>query len=76
MEVIKDEEEFDNKTYRRAKGYGVAWYVLGWSHPTSRTYVVATMVGDNSKHRLRYDDLEPIHDGEFCNGCGQIGCSH
>lgn len=68
------------------RGYkGVAFYVLGWeTQPDEDTdwsgyeartgRVLAVMVGDDHRHSVDPDDLEPLDPKAFCRSCGQIGC--
>lgn len=63
----------------------VAVYVLGWeTEPDEDTEwsgyenrtgnVLVVMVGDDARHSVDPDDLQPIKRGDFCGECGQIGC--
>lgn len=36
--------------------------------------VAVCMVGDDAKHIVDAEDLQPIKRSEYCGGCGQIGC--
>lgn len=36
--------------------------------------VVAVMVGDDRPHIIDTNDLEPLEEGDYCSGCGQVGC--
>lgn len=77
--------EFDAPAYR-VKGAGaVAWWVYGWeTQPNEETEwsgfeertgnVVCCMVGDDRRVALDPDDLIPLDEGDYCGGCGQIGC--
>ena len=70
----------------RVSGYsGIAFYVLGWeTEPNADTdwtgieertgNVLAVMVGDDHRHSIDPDDLEPLDPLDFCRDCGQIGC--
>jgi hypothetical protein len=71
--------------YRVADYPGIAFYVLGWeTEPDEETFwsgyevqtgrVLAVMVGDDYRHSIDPDDLEPLSPLEFCRDCGQIGC--
>jgi hypothetical protein len=82
-----DAESFPAVAYS-VRGYrGIAFYVLGWetgpdeetewSGFESRTgRVLAVMVGDDHRHSVDPDDVEPIDPESFCRDCGQIGCVH
>lgn len=37
-------------------------------------FVRAVMVGDDRVHIIDVDDLTPISEDDYCDGCGQIGC--
>jgi hypothetical protein len=41
---------------------------------TDRAVVV--MVGDDHKHIVDTDELEPIPEESYCHVCGQMGCTH
>lgn len=80
-----DTERFPDDARYQIAGGGVAWFTLGWeveadedtewSGYYNRTgNVLAVMVGDDQAHSIDPDDLQPIEDGEYCPGCGQIGC--
>lgn len=82
-----DPETFPENAYRVKNDNAVAWHVLGWeTRPDEDTEwtgienrtgrVVAIMVGDNSRFCFDPEDLEPLVSGEYCGGCGQIGCGH
>jgi hypothetical protein len=38
--------------------------------------VRAIMVGDDREHIVDVEDLKLIGEGDYCPGCGQIGCGH
>lgn len=46
------------------------------SCPISQTECYVTMVGDDTRHLVDIDDLEPLPREDFCGECGQIGCDH
>jgi len=83
----EDDAYFDAPAYT-VRGYGgVAWYVRGWEvEPDEDTEwsgieertgkVVATMVGDDTRHVLDESDLTAIKREDYCGECGQIGCTH
>lgn len=73
----------------RVEGYdGIAWHILDynkyddedtvWTGEPVVDYdnVVAIMVGDNRRHIICIDDIEPIDEDDYCHVCGQIGCGH
>lgn len=33
------------------------------------------MVGDDQVHRVSTEDLTAVDEGEYCPGCGQVGCA-
>jgi hypothetical protein len=82
-----DDATFNADAYR-VRGYGgVAFYVLGWeTEPDEDTEwsgmetrtgnVLAVMVGDDYRHSVEPEDLEPIAREDYCGECGQIGCQH
>jgi hypothetical protein len=37
---------------------------------------LVVMIGDDHKHRVDYDDMSPLAEDAYCDGCGQIGCGH
>lgn len=48
-----------------------------WSGIEERTgMVVIVMYGDDYRHRVDPEDLEPLGDLEYCAECGQIGRRH
>jgi hypothetical protein len=53
---------------------GVAFYTVKWCEEDHENCVIASMVGDDYRHHCDVADLTPIHDDEYCSGCGQIGC--
>lgn len=82
-----DSETFPADAYRVAHYPGVAFYVLGWeTEPNEDTEwsgyevrtgrVLAVMVGDDYRHSVDPEDLEPLPRAEYCGQCGQIGCGH
>jgi hypothetical protein len=38
--------------------------------------VMVVMVGDDRKIMVSTSDLTKLSEGDYCGGCGQIGCSH
>jgi hypothetical protein len=38
--------------------------------------VLAVMIGDDHRHRVDEEDLEPLPREDYCGECGQIGCRH
>lgn len=70
----------------RVRGFdGVAfWADKPETEPTENTYwdgieeetgrVLMVMVGDDRRWSVDPDDVEEIGPGDFCHGCGQIGC--
>lgn len=83
-----DDNAFPGATRYTVRGWrGVAFYVLGWETESdedtewtgyeNRTgNVLAVMIGDDHKHSVEPEDLQPLEDGDWCDGCGQIGCQH
>jgi hypothetical protein len=82
-----DNETFSATAYRVRRYPGIAFYVLGWeTEPDQDTEwtgyevrtgrVLAVMVGDDRRHSLDPDDVEPLPREEYCGECGQIGCCH
>ena len=80
--AFPSDARYEHRTMR-----GVAFYVLGWAtEPDADTEwsgyevrtgaVLAVMVGDDFRHSVDPDDLTPIPDDAYCDGCGQIGCGH
>lgn len=43
-----------------------------WVDNTDR--VRAIMVGDDTVHSVGVDELTPISEDDYCDGCGQVGC--
>lgn len=41
---------------------------------TGRALLV--MVGDDRRHPVDPDDVEPLDPDDYCHECGQIGCTH
>lgn len=81
----KDDATFPARAYVVKGWRGIAFYVLGWeTEPDEDTVwtgqevrtgkVVAIMVGDDHRHLVDSDDLEALEEGDYCGGCGQIGC--
>ncbi|MDO8611132.1 MAG: hypothetical protein Q7R95_11455 [bacterium] len=81
---IDFDAHFKVKQYR-----GISFYLLGWKAneveneefqeielEADYSTVIAVMVGDDRKHEIDIDDLEPLAEEEFCHSCGQIGCGH
>jgi hypothetical protein len=82
-----DDATFPADAYSVRQYPGVAFYVLGWqTEPDDDTEwsgieartgrVLAVMIGDDYRHSLDPDDLEPLPREEYCGECGQIGCRH
>lgn len=83
-----DAERWPDDAFYRVKGSNdFAWRVYGWHvEPDEDTEwtgyevrtgnVVAVIVGDDYRHVIDPEDLEPIEREEFCGVCGQIGCGH
>jgi hypothetical protein len=46
------------------------------AYSVDTSQVVAVMVGDDREHVVDVDDLTPLEDDDYCNGCGQVGCGH
>lgn len=59
--------------YRVTTMPGVAFYVDEYCEEHDGC-VKMIMVGDDYRHHVQHDDLERIHDSDYCGGCGQIGC--
>lgn len=38
--------------------------------------VIVVAVGDDVGRHVDEDELTPLDEGDFCGGCGQIGCGH
>jgi hypothetical protein len=83
----RDDAAFPHDHYRVKHWPGVAVYVRGWeTEPDEDTewsgienrtgQVVVVMVGDDHRHLVDPDDLEPLAEDAFCRSCGQIGCTH
>jgi hypothetical protein len=79
-----DEPRLDG-AYRIKGEVAVAWRVLGYKAEANEDtewsgYLVNTgelfayMVGDDRAFPVDECDLTLLADGEFCGGCGQIGC--
>ena len=71
----------------RVAGYdGIAFRLLGYKETRTEEfewtgepeidtdYVRAVMVGDDHVYVVDVDDLTPLEEGDYCPGCGQIGC--
>lgn len=72
----------------RVDGYpGVAWWAVkfdtthvwdddmdDWDVVVDDTMLIMRMIGDDRDHIIDVDDIEPISDDDYCDGCGQIGC--
>lgn len=43
-----------------------------WTDDPDRVRVV--MLGDDREQVVDVADLTPLAEGDYCNGCGQIGC--
>jgi hypothetical protein len=83
-----DDETFSAEAYRVSGwGKGIAFYVLGWeTEPDEDTEwtgieertgrVVVVMVGDDARHVVDEEDIEPLPREDYCGSCGQIGCYH
>ena len=37
---------------------------------------IMLMVGDDRRFSVDPSDCEPLAEGDYCPGCGQIGCGH
>ncbi len=83
----KDPVAFPHDAYKTSTYDGVAWGVLGWeTEPDADTEwsgmgvrtgkVVAVMVGDDRYFKFDPEDLISLSEGDYCGGCGQIGCGH
>ena len=46
----------------------------GIENPTGRVLMV--MVGDDYRHAVDPEDVEPLGELDYCAVCGQIGCTH
>jgi hypothetical protein len=46
-----------------------------WVDDFDSGQIVAVMVGDDREHIVDIEDLTILPEGDFCGGCGQIGCS-
>lgn len=84
--------EQDHATYPpgaayRVDGYrGIAWRVWGWQievtvtdddEQTERTGKLhCTMIGDDRSFYFDPEDVHQLGETEYCESCGQIGCSH
>lgn len=84
---IDEAPEIDmDGAYRVASYPGVAWRLWGWvttkdgdfewtgMEYTDMTRVRAHMVGDDRAFEFDVDELIPLGEDEYCDGCGQIGC--
>jgi hypothetical protein len=82
-----DDKAFPADAYSVRQYPGVAFYVLGWeTKPDEDTEwsgyevrtgrVLAVMIGDDYRHSLNPDDVEPLPREDYCGVCGQIGCCH
>lgn len=82
-----DDKTFAADHYRVAGWDGIAFYVLGWeTEPDEDTEwsgyevrtgkVLVVMVGDDKRHAVDPEDLEPLNEDAFCHECGQIRCGH
>lgn len=80
-----DDAAFNADYYKVRQFPGIAFCVLGWeTEPDEDTEwsgydvrtgrVLAVMVGDDHRHVVEPDDLEPLANDAFCRDCGQIGC--
>ena len=81
-----DEATFDAEAYKVEGHDGVAWRVFGWeTEPDEDTRwtgienrtgkIVCVMVGDDRKFVFDPDDVKAIDELDYCQGCGQIGCT-
>lgn len=52
-------------------GKVACWVVVGGPEQSQ-----VVLVGDDHIHHADNSDLKLIDPGEFCGGCGQIGCGH
>lgn len=86
IEMYELAEAGDNLAYRQKMCDGDARYrserlagvALWLDRPCYDHWdcVLAVMVGDDVRHHVDVDDLEPVEDDDYCGGCGQIGCGH
>lgn len=53
---------------------GYEWHIEGEWVDDPEGQLWAAMVGDGDLHAVDAEDLTPIHDEDYCGGCGQIGC--
>lgn len=83
----RDDEAFPSEAYKVRQYPGIGFWVLGWeTQPTEDTEwsgleertgrVLAVMIGDDYRHSVDPEDLEPIEREEYCGSCGQMGCTH
>jgi hypothetical protein len=83
----QDLKTFPADAYKVENYAGQAWRVRGWQleddadtewtgYQARTGLVVAVMVGDDRAYAFDPQDLSPLNEADYCNGCGQIGCSH
>jgi len=77
-----------NATYKINGEPAVAWYILGYVMVRDEDWewsgveyqdperVRMVMVGDDRVFEFDVSDLIKLDEGEWCPGCGQIGCGH
>lgn len=79
----EDPETFKENVAYSVKGHkGVAFWAWGWelteeyeTEPAERTgMVIVSMVGDNRRYYVPYEDITELKADAYCGGCGQIGC--
>ena len=87
---VHDQELLDSECRYKvlSQNAGVAWRLVGFEECPDEDYewtgimryntdcVIMVMVGDDERHRVDRDDIEPIADEDYCHECGQIGCTH
>lgn len=64
-EWIDDGEDDDGETI---------WIIHESEEVEDRDWVYVVMVGDDHRHLVEVSDLVLIEEGDYCPGCGQIGC--
>lgn len=83
----KDNAAFPADAYSVRQYPGVAFRVCGWeTEETEDTHwdgieertgrVIAIMIGDDHHFSLDASDVTPLPREDYCNECGQIGCTH
>ena len=82
-----DDAAFPAHAYCVRGWRGIAFYVMGWeTEPDEDTEwsgieertgrLVVVMVGDDARHLVDPEDVEPLPESGYCRTCGQIGCRH